>query len=341
MGRAISEKFKTSLLTGDLKILLDEVKNDNTLIMELRGGCVVIYYRGGALFTVSFDDETNNYSISYNKAYWGVKKIHEEIEEQPTIENVQKYIAFYKHQMDYHRVHGDRELEKQGQQQLILENNIWGGKSNQELSDKKPIPTGDYFIIDMEYAYKNEGIDARFDAIALKWPSLSNSRKNGKGLGISFLELKYYDGAMGGRSGIDKHISDFLKFTQEDQYSGAYVEMCKDMALVFRQKCELGIVPSYTSRLDMSQKKYLDISIDPNNVEMIFMFINRDPDSSVAARELYNSCKKYGKDNMKNIYIANASDLGYIMFRYGDKGKADRYMPVENYIRAYGYGIEE
>lgn len=340
MGRAISDDFKKSLLNGCLSGILEEVKNDNTLIMELRGKKIIIYYRGGALFSIS-SNEDNSYSILYNKAYWGKKKIHEELVENPSIEDAKKYIAFYKHQMDYHRANAERDLEKQGQQQLILENNIWGGRNLEDLSDKKPNPTGDYFIIDMEYAYKGDDIDARFDAIALKWPSLGPARKNGQQLGISFLELKYYDGAMGGKSGIDKHISDFIKFTHSEKYKTVYNEMCEDMALVFRQKCELGLVPAYTSRLDMTQERYLDITINPNNVEMIFMFINRDPDSSVAAGELYNCWNKYDREILKKIYVGTSSDMGYIMFRYGEKGIKDRYIPISEYIKMYGYDIEE
>lgn len=338
MGRAISENFRKDLLNGRLKGILDMVKDDNTLIMELRGNSVIIYYRGGALFTIT-SDNNDNYSVAFNSAYWQIKKIHGEINENPSIEDAQKYVAFYKHQMDFHRAHADRDLEKQGQQQLILENNVWGGKNQEDESRKSQIPTGDYFIIDMEYAYN----DARFDAIALNWPSLPSSRRKRKNLGISFLELKYYDGAMRNPSGIDKHISDFIKFTHDVSNKSAYHEMCKDMELVFKQKCELGLIPAYTGRLDMTKNNYTDITIDPDNVEMIFVFINRDPDSSMAADELYKCWNKYDKNTLKKIYVATASEMGYLMFRYRyeNKEKKDRYIPISEYIKSYGYEIDE
>lgn len=334
MGRAISETFKTDLLNGKLAGLLEAVKNDNTLIMELRGNQVIIYYRGGALYTISFDN--GKYTIAYNKAYWRKKKLYDELVENPSIDSAVKYIALYKHQMDYHRANADRELEKQGQQQLILENNVYGGKILEDSNTSK-IPTGDYFIVDMEYAYKGDDMDARFDLIALKWPSLSPARKKRKNLGISFLELKYYDGSMCGQSGIEKHISDFLKFTTDEKYKAIYHEMCRDMALVFKQKCELGLIPAYTSRLNLTKNNYTDITIDPENVEMIFVFINRDPDSGIAAREIDKCIKKFGKDNFSNIYVGTSSDMGYLMFRYEDNGKTDRYIPITEYIKKYGY----
>lgn len=235
MGRAISEQFKKDLMEGCLKGLLEEVKNDNTLIMELRGTSVIIYYRGGALFTTT-STQSGGYTISYNPAYWRIKKKYEGLVENPSVEECIKNIALYKHQMDYHRGNADRELEKQGQQRLILENNVFGGKNDADLSDRTQISTGDYFIIDMEYAYRNNGIDARFDAVGLKWPSLGAARKKRRNLGISFMELKYNDNAMGGASGIVKHVSDFIKFTGSDMYKEDYHKMCTDMAVVFRQK---------------------------------------------------------------------------------------------------------
>ena len=41
MGRAISKIFQIDLLNGKLAGLLEAVKNDNTLIMELRGNQVI------------------------------------------------------------------------------------------------------------------------------------------------------------------------------------------------------------------------------------------------------------------------------------------------------------
>lgn len=334
MSRAICKEFMEDLQTGCLSNLLKEVINDSSLIMELRGKSVIIYYRGGALFTILRNDD-GSYSISYNPSYWRLKKKYEEIQEHPSIDECIKYIAYYKNQMDYHLTNAERNLEKQSQQRLVQENNVLGGSLAKDPSDKKQTPTGDYFIIDTEYAYKSKEIDARFDAVALKWPSLGSVRKNGNNLGIAFLELKYYDGSMSGASGIQKHISDFLKFTQSETYKADYIDMCKDMTEVFRQKCRLGLIPAYTGRLDMTKEKYLDISIDPQKVEMIFMFANRDPDSIVAPKELAKCIKEYGKEATQNIYVATSSDMGYVMFRYSEKGKTDKYIPICDYVKKY------
>lgn len=328
MGRAVSEKFLNDLLEGELSSLLDVVHNDTTLIMELRGNCVVIYYRGGALFTIKENTDTG-YTVSYNSAYWAIKKKYDELEEIPSITDCVKYIALYKDQIDYHMANADRTLEKQSQQRLVLENNVLG-KVVQAGGKNKSATTGDYFILDTEYAYrKPQVIDARFDAVALKWPSLSNKRKKRSGLGISFIEVKYYDYAMSGKAGIEKHIDDYLAFTEMKGYH----DMCRDMEKVFYQKCKLGLIPAYTSRLSKDEKYYM-VSIDDNNVDFVFMFVNRDPDSIVAKRELAKSIEKHGKEKTSKIFVANSSDIGYTMFRYSEMGSIDRYVGIEEYVNS-------
>ncbi|MCR4658543.1 MAG: hypothetical protein K5770_20280, partial [Lachnospiraceae bacterium] len=294
MGRAISDKFMNDLKSGGLSDLLEAVHNDTNLIMELRGNSVIIYYRGGALFTVN--DSNGEYQVSYNPAYWEIRKKYDEMVEMPSISDCVKYIALYKDQMDYHMANSKRNLEKQCQQHMVMENNILGKVVPGDKANKS-FTTGDYFILDIEYAFKDgKNLDARFDALALKWPSLAANRKKRRSLGISFVELKYYDGAMAGRSGIIKHIGDYLRFVKRPEY----IEMCRDMEKVFYQKCELGLIPSYTSRLKTDSEKYYNISIDEKKPEFIFIFANRDPDSAIAKRELNAAIEEYGSEAVKD-----------------------------------------
>lgn len=321
MGRALSENIYNDLMTGCLKEVLDTVHNDTTLIMELRGNSVIIYYRGGALFTI--DERPKGYQVSYNSAYWEIKKKYPELSEQPSIRDIVDKIALYKDQMDYHMANAKRTLEKQSQQRIVLENNILG-----KVSSEKEGTTGDYFILDIEYAYQEgEEIDARFDAIALNFPSTGTQRKKRNKLGLSFVEIKYYDGSMTGRSGIQKHINDFLAFVKRPEYH----DMCRDMEKLFYQKCMLGLIPSYTSRLPANED-YYRITIDDTKVDFVFMFANRDPDSTLAKRELQKSIEEHGEEAVREIYVSQASDVGYIMFRYADNGRSDRYIPIREYI---------
>ena len=66
--RDISQSFFDDLKDGSLKPMLELVRNDDTLCLELRGSNVVIYYRGGALYTI-YEKQEHVYDISFNENY--------------------------------------------------------------------------------------------------------------------------------------------------------------------------------------------------------------------------------------------------------------------------------
>ena len=67
--RALNDSFLNAFLEdGKLFPLLDLVRKDHTLCMELRGQYVEIYYRGGLLYKID-DNEYGNYKIYYNENY--------------------------------------------------------------------------------------------------------------------------------------------------------------------------------------------------------------------------------------------------------------------------------
>ena len=82
--------------------------------------------------------------------------------------------------------------------------------------------------------------------------------------------------------------------------------------------------------------KDASIIIDENKVDFAFLFANRDPDSTIVKAELSSAVEKYGKERTQDIYVANASDIGYVLFRYKDngkgQGKADRYIRIADYV---------
>ena len=62
--RQISEKMLNAFLSGELSSLLEAVKKDDTLDLELRGDSVNIYYRGGSIFKI--EEINNSFSISFD-----------------------------------------------------------------------------------------------------------------------------------------------------------------------------------------------------------------------------------------------------------------------------------
>ena len=305
MSRAIRTEFLNEFIQGKLSILLDAVHNDTTLNMELREDKVEVYYRGRLLFTVMDKSMDLICSDSCWERYKGKLDL---VTEPSSIQTFIDNIALYKTPIDYYLSNVKEELEEQCKQQLVLENNVFG---------KNTTKSSDYFILDTEYKFADgETLDARFDAIALRWKSTTASRKKTEGIGISFLELKYFDSAKTGKAGIKKHIDDYLGFIKRDEYH----DMCRDMEEVFVQKCKLGLIPAY-NQADKCEK----IGINDDISDLVFVFANSDPDGCNDAEE-WRSVKNYDINDLKKIYIGQASGFGYSLFRYENEGADDRYI---------------
>jgi hypothetical protein len=178
--------------------------------------------------------------------------------------------------------------EREYQQLVLRENN--GGKLARAT---------DYFIIDMEYA--DTDLDARFDMVALKWPSTGAARKDTARPSLALIEMKYGDNSLSGDSGLQKHLSDFDKFLGDAQKVEA---VRADMEKVFQQKCELGLVSGL-------QKHQYSISLSADAPEVIFLLADHDPDSDRLRQAL---APLRAEDYSFPIRFATASLMGYGLF---------------------------
>lgn len=286
--RAISNEFLQALKCGELKPILDAVLEDDTLCMELRGTAVSIYYRGGSLLRI--DESSGGYSFVFYTKYCDSRSAN--LPANPTIAQAVELIPRYKQAMD-RWLHINHKYEREFQQLILRENNCLAGVVSKST---------DYYIADIEYAED----DSRFDMVAMKWLSKSADRKNPGKPTLALIEVKYGDGALTGTAGILEHLKDLDKFLKNEQ---GLDEFCKDMSQVFFQKCQLGLVEG------LIEKQYA-VEIRPEDVEVIFIFANHDPNSSILTTEL--SKAKAFNYNFP-IKIANSSMMGYGL--YADKFK--------------------
>ena len=317
--RDISDSFFTDLKDGSLKPLLELVRCDDTLCLELRGANVVIYYRGGALYTI-FEKQEHVYEISFNENYSTDKDIDKTSVNKRliSINQAASEVAEFKLIMDrYFSKH--RKYEREFQQLILRENNYSG----------KVTDATDYYILDIEYAYNDDDINARYDMLAIRWPSLSQDRKNQSNIPLTFIEVKYGDGAISsdnGAAGISKHIDDYIALRKKPEIIS---DIATDMAQVFKKKHTLGLVTSYAD-------KNLDITIDDNEVEFVFILANHDPDKTKIKSELRFSIEKYqDTDNvyLDEIRVAKSSEMGYGLFAY-ENGKYS-YPTIRKYLETH------
>ena len=203
-------------------------------------------------------------------------------------------IPLYKHAMDVWFAK-NRKYEREFQQVVVRENNRHGAISH----------ATDYYIADVEYVYRDaEGTNARFDMVAVKWPSTASARKDEGAPTLAVIEMKYGDDALDGSAGLVAHLNDVQAFVD----GAAMHQFCADMAKVFWQKCELGLIS------DMAGKKH-HITISEENIELIFLIANHDPDKTrlkAAVDQMANLVAH--KPYPFAIKFAASSMMGYALY---------------------------
>ena len=280
--RQLTPILFNDLKQGSLQSLLEYVREDDTLDLEFRGNSFTIYYRGGALLSVKDNDDNGKYS------WTGLKKeyILKYEQKHKNAENFEEYIPEAKHIIDRYICTSPRNHlgEKEIQQLVVKENNY--SPYSQDT---------DYFIVDIEYEESKEG--GRADLIALRWDSTIGARKSNK-VSLAFIEVKQgYDTvrtriAKDGREspGLKVHKNDYTRFIEQKKADGTFNEFCKDMLMIFKQKCELGLISASKKIENLNCKSSLDIEED---IDFICLLANYKKASDSLRNELneMGSCK--------------------------------------------------
>ncbi len=284
--RSLDDKFLDDLKSGVLRPLLDAVISDTTLCLELRGDSINIYYRGGSLMKITQNDHgyTSSFTESYFKCGKKVCLLPAHIQK---LEDVDKWLEVspeLKHAIDrYFGKHSNDECEFQ---QLLVRDNNFGSIANDT----------DYYICDIEYASSN----ARFDMIAVHWPSTTAARKNQDNHRLVLIEKKHGDGALGGNSGIHKHIEDINNYLSD---SKNVQDLKEDMRDVFNQKRNLGLIKCERDLNCFSNEKPI----------LLLVLANHDPEKSALGKLL----EELPESPHIDLRIATASFLGYGLYDQG------------------------
>ncbi|MGM0653386.1 MAG: hypothetical protein ACQES4_11505 [Bacillota bacterium] len=293
--RALKDNFMQSLKTGFLKPVLDLVKNDQTLDLQIRYNKIDIYYRGGCLVNIS--PANNGFKMVSNENYMTspdikisanclTKKIDKPDELNAWIE----FIPQLKHEMDLH-IGNNKKLEREFQQLVVRENNL----------DASGLET-DYYIADIEYKTLGGTEGKEIDMIAVIWPSISKKRKEDSQCGLAFIEMKF-----GSKSLNNKQtgLAASLKYAEEMLKNEAKFALIKaEMLEIFNQKKELGLINVKKKLKAFSEEK----------PEFIFLLANYNLRSKSLRNELEIIEKNYDS-NLFDIKFAVSAFMGYGLFR--------------------------
>lgn len=301
-----------------IKRLLEAVKQDATLCLEIRNNYINVYYRGGSLIKLS-EIGTGQYRAKFDMKYVKNQGFIKGIELKEKYEFSMQYlvaenhtlgcalslpkkwcssvdvdnwiqaIPWLKYEMDLYFA-GHSRNEREFQQLVVRENNF-----------EKSAKGTDYFICDLEYDNQK---GARFDLVAAHWPSTISARRKNTDVRLAIIEMKYIDQALQGSSGIIDHIKKTAAYLDNP----SNLQSLRDeMVEVFKQKRALGLIDN-----QKDIKSFLD-----GKPEFIFLFANHDPGSSTLSAELdklNELLKKDFADLPFEIKIATSNFMGYGLY---------------------------
>lgn len=307
MPRKLSSDFMAALKSkgGLLNPLLERVREDHTLDLEIRDDEIHIYYRGGKLFGVKKNGGSYRYTPQ-DKKYRGPRAIAAPI----TIGRLHaliKKISDMKEAMNRYFATKKAGNEREFQQLMVRENNY------------SRISNGtDYFIADIEYSviksrrFKEKGL--RYDALAIQW----DSRKKSVG-SLAICEMKYGLNV----ASLYQHTKNILL-----RFPGSVACLKDDAVVLFQQKRELGLV-IFDKKGNPNQVKKLN-----DGVDLLFILANVDPATSKLKSEILK-IKKAGLDaDLRTlgckIKIGHAHYYGYGLYK-------DQMMTLDDFIKAKGW----
>ncbi len=292
--RQLSENFMKKL-NGEWKNLLEYIKDDDTLDLELRGKEITVYYRGGALLSIK---EENDGTYTWKPLDAEYKKGKASM---PTgcIRDFENYIPQAKHVIDKYIVCSPKNhLGEKEIQQLVVKENNYSPNSNDT----------DFFIVDMEY----QDSVGRFDLVVLRWDSSTIARKSNN-VSMAIVEVKQgIDTVRTSESnpGLKQHQNDFEKFCSNPTAKKSFMN---DMLTVFKQKCELGLIKANSKIENITEETKLQLVGD---LEFYCLLANYKPASKQLKNELeeMDDCKFFTSSHMGyGLYVKNIIDKEEIL----------------------------
>ena len=189
--RRISEEFAKDVLKNPI-FQAFYINHPNDVIVGIRDNYINLYHCCNSIAKIS--PSRRNIVAKVHDYYLGIDNSshYSPIREDENLDEL--YETITKRSLDRGKE------EKQAQEKLFIDNN-----KNQKSN---------WFCIDVEYtksfASKEGAEDWRFDIIAVS-KSLPHR--------VALIELKYGAGAIGGKSGVQKHIQDYYQFHKNDSYT--------------------------------------------------------------------------------------------------------------------------
>ena len=217
--RKLAPPVEAALLQGHLRPILEYVRSQSEVRLDIRPGKANLYYDGGSLLRLEGGARSPFRGV-FDLGYVGEKGRDVRIlDGAAAVKSVVDGFAQRRRQMWDHRHSGSGRDERRHEQAIARANDA------RSLAD-----AGDFVIVDIEYCYARRNFDlVGFDRAGSPRPRLI------------YCELKCRGAALNGTSGLRDHGIDFGDFLCADD--GRHVENSKrELAAMIQQKMRLGLL---------------------------------------------------------------------------------------------------
>ncbi|MBT3322148.1 MAG: hypothetical protein HN392_07660 [Anaerolineae bacterium] len=213
--RKINNALLQRMISGDLSPLLNYIKRDDELRLEVRReGEAFIYYRKGKALEIG--------KLKVDLKYGQVP------DTSLAVDNPPQYFEEIKDAIDNWLDNKKDRAEFDTQQKIA--------RDNQGKDDR-------YIILDMEYAFEQHKIKKENREKRAVFDLLGIERKTNK---IIFFEVKKGMGATKGKSGIEEHINDFSKYIHGKNTKVFRNNLIRDIKNILDDKRRLGIIQNFS-----------------------------------------------------------------------------------------------
>ena len=211
MARKLNNNLKKELLSGRYSKILEYVKKDPELTIEVRMNSEAkIYYKKCLILTLSSNHEPKKLAKGYYE---------KTVLPEPSLD----------------LNHPDQYFKES--KQLVLIKGKYGEFSiQQSIADSNKTKNNKYFIVDMEYAIPQRKIkkDERLPYSRIDLVGIENDTNN-----IILFELKYGAGALEGDSGVKDHYEKMNKLLENDYFQNTIKQ---DVKNIIQDKIDLGLI---------------------------------------------------------------------------------------------------
>lgn len=226
--RLLHDDLERALLTGELQDVLNEVKRDPTLRLEIRNRCFNVYFQGGSLLRVSGAE--SSWEMHFDWRYLpetGGERPSDFQKECRSGEDCRAWVDQF-----------DR--LKKGMKAWWRSNPNKERCHCQEIATANgasvPVPATDFCVIDLEYQWAR----CRFDLVAAKRRRTASDPEGWSQPVLVFVEVKSDPRACSGKAGMARHAMDYRDIIWGPARQRE--RMKKEIEDVVRQKSRLGLI---------------------------------------------------------------------------------------------------